>query len=102
MTDDTRAVGAAKPRSPVLAAVLSGLFPGLGQLYNRQRLKALLFFLGGVITAFGPLNPLDVDIDLSDPAVGLRKVLLASLPFLAVATWSVLDAYLIARRSGGG
>lgn len=101
MSYDSQAAAPAKPRSPILAAVLSGLFPGLGQLYNRQRLKALLFFGGGVMTAFGPLNPLDVDIDLNDPAVGLRKVLLASLPFLAVATWSVIDAYLTPRRTGG-
>lgn len=99
MSYDSQAAAPAKPRSPILAAVLSGLFPGLGQLYNRQRLKALLFFGGGVMTAFGPLNPLDVDIDLNDPAVGLRKVLLASLPFLALATWSVVDAYLTARRT---
>ncbi len=101
MSDDGQAAAPAKPRSPILAAVLSGLFPGLGQLYNRQRLKALLFFAGGAVTAFGPLNPLEVDIDPNDPAAGLRKVLLASLPFLAVATWSVLDAYLTPRRSGG-
>ena len=102
MSDDAQAAGVAKPRSPIVAAVLSGLFPGVGQLYNRQRLKALLFFVGGVGTAFGPFARLDVDIDLNDPAVGLRKVLLASLPFLAVATWSVIDAYVTARRSRGG
>jgi len=87
----------AKRRSPLLAAFLSGIFPGLGQLYNRERRKALLFVVGGAVTAFGPFNPLDVDIDLNDPAAGLRKVLLASLPFL-VATWSVIDAYRTARR----
>ncbi|HVO27173.1 MAG TPA: hypothetical protein VMW56_26475 [Candidatus Margulisiibacteriota bacterium] len=102
MSDDAQAAGAAKPRSPILAAVLSGLFPGVGQLYNRQRLKALLFFVAGVASAFGPFAPLDVNIDLNDPAAGLRTVLLASLPFLVVATWSVIDAYLTARRTGGG
>jgi hypothetical protein len=101
MADDTRAAGPARARRPILAVVLSGLFPGLGQLYNRQRLKALLFVVGGLVTAFGPFNPLDVDIDLNDPAAGLRKVLLASLPFLAVAVWSVIDAYVTARRSAG-
>jgi hypothetical protein len=85
-------------RSPLLAAVLSGLFPGLGQLYNRERLKALLFLIGGVVTAVGPLSPLDVDIDLDNPAAGMRNVLLASLPFLIVALWSVFDAYRTARR----
>ncbi len=92
--------GAARRRSPLLAAFLSGIFPGLGQLYNRERLKTLLFLAGGALTAFGPFDPLDVDIDMNDPAAGLRKVLLASLPFLAIATWSVIDAYRTARRSG--
>lgn len=87
------------PRRPLLAAFLSGVFPGLGQLYNRERLKGLLFFAVGAVTAFGPFNPLDVDIDLNDPAVGLRKVLLASLPFFVVATWSVVDAYRTAQRT---
>jgi hypothetical protein len=89
----------AKHRRPVVAVVLSGIFPGLGQLYNRERLKALLFGVGGVVTAFGPFSPVDVEIDLRDPATGLRTALLASLPFLAIALWSVVDAYRAARRS---
>jgi hypothetical protein len=89
-----------KRRSPLVAVFLSGVFPGLGQLYNRERLKALLFFVGGAVTAFGPLNPLNVDIDLDDPAAGLRKLLLFALPFLAIALWSVLDAYRTAQRTG--
>lgn len=88
----------ARRRSPLLAVVLSGLFPGLGQLYNRQRLKALLFLIGGVVTAVGPLSPLNVNIDLDNPAAGMRNVLLASLAFFIVALWSVVDAYRTARR----
>ena len=88
---------AGRRRSPLLAAVLSGLFPGLGQLYNRERLKALLFLIGGVVTAV-PFSLLDVDIDLDNPAAGMRKLLLASLPFLVVALWSVIDAYRTAGR----
>lgn len=78
--------------------MFSGVFPGLGQLYNGQKWKALLFFIGGMATAFGPLNPLEVDIDLDAPAVGLGKVLLFSLPFLLVALGSVVDAVRTARR----
>jgi hypothetical protein len=88
-----------KRRRPLVAAVLSGIFPGLGQLYNRQPLKALLFLAGGVVTSFGPLSPLDVDIDLSDPAPGMQKVLVASLPFLVIALWSVIDAYRTGRST---
>jgi hypothetical protein len=78
--------------------MLSGIFPGLGQLYNRERVKALLFFVGGAVIGFGPLSPLDTDIDLDNPIAGLRRVLLLSLPFLAIALWSVVDAYRTAQR----
>ena len=101
MPDRDAPPGSFTPRRPLLAAFLSGIFPGFGQLYNRERLKALLFFACGAVSAFGPFNPLDVDIDLDDPAAGLRKVLLASLPFLLVAIWSVIDAYRTARRTIG-
>ena len=92
-------VAAPKPRSPIVAVLLSGVFPGLGQLYNRQPLKALLF--GGVsaVLGFGPMSPLTVDIEPGDPAAGLTRVLLTSVPFLVVALWSVLDAYRVAQRS---
>ncbi|MBI3783851.1 MAG: hypothetical protein HY270_10655 [Deltaproteobacteria bacterium] len=82
---------------PLLAATLSGLFPGLGQLYNGERIKALLFFAVGALMALGPLNPLEVDIDLEDLPASLGWLLLASLPFLVIAMWSVVDAYRVAR-----
>ena len=53
----------------------------------------MLFVIGGIVFAFGPLSPLDIDIDLADPITGLRHVLWASLPFIVIATWSVIDAY---------
>jgi len=93
--------GVARPsvrRSPAVAAILSGLFPGLGQLYNRQRVKAVLFLVAGIVAGFGPLSPVDIDIDLTDPAPGMRNVLLASLPFLAIALWAVVDAYRSAQH----
>jgi hypothetical protein len=85
-------------RSPLLAMVLSGLFPGLGQVYNHEPGKALLFAVGAVLTGFGPLSPLDVDIDLGNPAAGLRMVLLTSVPFFVIALWSVVDAYRTAKH----
>ena len=90
--------GSPPRRHPLIAVVLSGLFPGLGQLYNGERLKAVWVAATGAVTGFGPLSPLDVDIDPGDPTPGLEKLLLASLPFLLIALWSVLDAYWVARR----
>lgn len=89
-------------RRPLLAVMLSGLFPGLGQLYNHERLKAALFLIGGVLTGFGPFSALDVDISPDDLAGGLLAILRASLPFLVLAMWSVIDAYRVARRTTTG
>src|SRR5215468_1672262 len=83
----------AAPRSRIAAAFLSGIFPGLGQLYKREVRKAALFALGAILTGVWPLSPLDMDIDPGDIAGGLRWVLLASLPFIVIALWSVVDAY---------
>jgi TM2 domain-containing membrane protein YozV len=33
------------PKSPAAAGILSGVFPGAGQLYNGEPMKALLFFI---------------------------------------------------------
>jgi hypothetical protein len=82
-----------KRRSRILAMTLSGIFPGLGQLYNREPWRALAFFVAGAFTGCGPWNPLSIDIDITDPVRGLRNVMLASIPFLAIALWSVVDAY---------
>ena len=81
----------------MIALMLSGVIPGLGQLYNGDRLKAFLFFAFASLAAFGPWNPLDVDIDLDSPLAGLMQVLVSSLPFLAITLWSVVDAYRVAR-----
>jgi hypothetical protein len=89
--------GPRRTRSRVLALFLSGLFPGLGQLYNGDPWRALGFVVAAVLAGFGPWNPLDVEIDVDDPARGLRNVLLASIPFLVVALWSAVDAW---RRAG--
>jgi hypothetical protein len=84
-------------RSAFVAVFLSGIFPGLGQLYNGEHGKAALFVLGALLTGFGPLSPLDVDIDPGNPGAGLLGVLLAGVPFLIVAAWSLVDAYRAAR-----
>jgi hypothetical protein len=91
--------GAPPKKRPLLAAFLSGIFPGLGQLYNHQPLKGALFGVAAVVTGFGPLSPLDTNLDLGDPAGALRALLWASLPFMAVATWSVIDAYRAAKTT---
>jgi len=70
----------------IVAAVLSGILPGAGQLYNRQWLKGIGFLVSVmVLSAF-----VRRQMPLSEPSA---KVLLALVVILVLAVWSVVDAY---------
>lgn len=78
--------------------------PGLGQFYCRQWKKAAAFLIGGLVldaalgvsTGFLTLLQAGPTGLTSDEATSL---LLRSLPFLALAVWSVLDAVRTAKHS---
>lgn len=69
------------PRNPGLAAVLSFLIFGLGQVYNGQIGKGIAIFIGGIVLA----------------SMGF----MFCLPFIGLAVlwlWSVYDAYDTAEK----
>jgi hypothetical protein len=75
----------------VIALVLSGVFPGLGQFYNHQPTKGGVFLVAGIV-----LTWLWGRAASRDPLVLVRPdttllVLLCAL--LAVWLWSVADAW---------
>ena len=67
------------PKDPILASILSVLIPGLGQIYCRRWGRGALFFFGAFL--IGGIIP----------------------PFLyiAILTWSAIDAYGIAKDTQG-
>src|SRR3954451_3374635 len=65
-------------KSPVLAAVLSALIVGVGQFYNGDAKKGAIM-LGGAIV-FGLVS--------------------AGLLWFAIAVWSAVDAYQVAKGNG--
>jgi hypothetical protein len=87
---------------PLLAALLSGLFPGLGQLYNRDVVRAGLFVAGAAILLWGPVT-IGIPLEAREPpARRLGKILLESAPFLVLTIASAVDAYRGARRAASG
>jgi len=85
-------------KRPVLAALLSGVLPGAGQMYNRHWVKGI----GFMIPVMGVSGLLRRRLMLTGGSlVGLvahdAETWLAQLVLLGVAIWSVLDAY----RTGG-
>ena len=88
--------GPAARRRQVVGLILSGIFPGLGQLYNREYLKGLLFAAAGVVLSWlaSRLIPADL-LALAQPS-GALILLLAVL--LALWVWAVIDAWRVGGR----
>lgn len=68
--------------NPFVAAVLSAVFPGLGQLYNRELEKGLAFVVGGTVAALSAV------------------VLVGFVLYPAVWVYAIYDAYRVAERQG--
>lgn len=80
----------------LVGLILSGIFPGLGQLYNRQYLKGLLFIVPGAVLTWLVLRAMPADplaLAQPNPALLLRILLL-----LGFWLWAVVDAWRVAGR----
>jgi zinc transporter ZupT len=88
-------------RSKIVALFLSGIFPGLGQLYNREPVKAVAFVVGSGVLTWLATRGLSPDL--------LQEALLGENPFGAsvivptglltiVWIWSLIDAWRVAGR----
>lgn len=69
--------------NPFVAAALSALFPGLGQLYNRELKKALAFIVGSILAVLSVV------------------VVVGVVLYPAVWVYSIYDAYRTAEREVG-
>ena len=72
----------------MVAFFLSGVFPGLGQFYNRQPLKGGAFLVAGIALSWliGRMVPTDL-MALASASVGIDAILLLCL-LLAIWLWS--------------
>lgn len=84
-----------KTRKPGVALILSLLFPGLGQIYNGQIGKALIFL---ILMLFVPIILAFVFVILSFPL----NLIIPLILFLVLLIYIVGDAYVNARRLGEG
>lgn len=93
-------------KSPGLAAVMSCIWPGLGQIYNGEILKGILMmltsplagWLGLLLTVFGGLAAAGAPADSRAPGVFMiGLLLLIATPALWV--YGVVNAYRSAERS---
>jgi hypothetical protein len=89
---------AAARRRQVVGFILSGIFPGLGQLYNREYLKGVLFIVPGAVLTWLFMRAVPTDIlALAQPPTSL---ILPMVLLLAVWLWAIADAWRVGGRSG--
>jgi hypothetical protein len=83
-------------RRQVVGFILSGIFPGLGQLYNREYLKGVLFIVPSAVLTWLTLRAAPTDLlALAQPSATLMRLLAA---LLAVWLWAIIDAWRVAGR----
>ena len=83
-------------RQKLIALILSGVFPGLGQFYNRQPRKGTAFLAVGIVLSWflGRAVP-------SDPLMLIQPEAHLIVPLcilLIVWLWSIIDAWRVAGR----
>ena len=83
-------------RRQVVGFILSGIFPGLGQLYNREPLKAVLFIIPGAVLTW--LVAREMPADLLALAQPSAAVMLPLAALLALWLWAIIDAWRVAGR----
>ena len=84
-------------RRRAIALILAGTFPGLGQFYNRDIVKGIVFLVAGLalswwLTSAAPANPLAMTPEQA------TTVLVRAVGLLAIWLWSVVDAWRGAGR----
>ena len=82
-------------RSKIIALILAGIFPGLGQLYNRQPVKAAAFVIGGGVLSWLLGRAVPDPLALLKAPIGTNLIVLVCL-LLALWLWSVIDAWWVA------
>ncbi len=83
-------------RQQVIALVLSGIFPGLGQFYNHQPRKGVAFLAAGIVLSWllGRAVPMG-SLALIQPQA---QLLVPLCVLLIVWLWSIIDAWRVAGR----
>jgi hypothetical protein len=80
-----------------IALILSGVFPGLGQLYLRAWGKGAAFLIAGVAATWVVGRLVSVEDLLAGLLPNPLATLGALLALLAVFVWSMTDAWISAR-----
>lgn len=88
----------ANRRRQWIALILSGVFPGIGQLYLQAWGKGLAFIIAGGLTSWALGKLLSVQDLLTGLLPHPKTTLGFTLALLALYLWSSVDAWLTAGR----
>ena len=80
-------------RKQVIALILSGVFPGLGQLYNRQLGRGAAFVAAGVVLSWLLGRAVPTELLLIQPEA---RLIVPLCVLLLIWLWSLIDAWRVA------
>jgi hypothetical protein len=83
-------------RRQVTALILAGVFPGLGQLYNHQPFKGVVFFVVAAVLSWVGGREVPVDLLALAQAQPRAALVVPLLTLLGIWIWSIIDAWLVA------
>jgi len=86
-------------RSPRVALILSAIFPGLGQFYNRHWFKGLGFFIGSGMVGGIVSESVSIDDLTAGDISGAVHALGFLLALTGILVWSMVDAYRSAKNA---
>ncbi len=86
------------------AALLSAVFPGLGQFHNGQVVKGIGFLIGALALLAVMMSVVDLDALQQSALAGvppdnIGQLFLISVLLFGLALWSIVDAGRVAGRS---
>ncbi|HEX3034828.1 MAG TPA: hypothetical protein VHT73_06790 [Thermodesulfobacteriota bacterium] len=96
MSDKTK-----RTKSPVLALILSAIFPGLGQIYTRQVLKGIAIGVLNIVINLLLLEPLERLIEsVESPPDRPTLIIVTGYTIAGLVLWlySIIDAKRMAEK----
>ncbi len=98
-----------KKKSPLIALVLSGFLPGLGQLYTRQPLKGiilLVLYIAITILGFEPFQTVFQAVTSPETAVQDKEAFILffvyTMATLVLLLYAMFDAFSRANKINSG
>jgi hypothetical protein len=93
-----------RKKHPLISAALSFIFPGAGQLYNEQFIKALILFAAAIASIVSIVHSaisfgnIIINEDTLPPAIPIIRIIASSLIYFGLWLYGIIDGAVSAQH----